>query len=804
MQKGYERTLENDFLAALTYFDEAQAKFLKAGNKAEAEAIARHFLAYCQFNTAKEDEAYENLRQAEAFTGENKYRWLHLLNVYWVGSVAETLEKSGGKSLQESFDYVLENARQMDDSYLTQQILTVIVSRYFFTNQTDALSENLELLLKSTKAAGGGSYRQKVRALSIGSEVIWSTSLNVLTKEITLEGLSFARETGNTYFITDLLIKSAVVNAHNGNVEEGFQLLSEAERKINNESESEIKNLFLSFINMERGHFYKLQNKKDLAIKFYDRSTSRLKSKRPFYVYEALKSKLLLSQELGRSDEVEEQLPEMFSILEKYRSEILAEREKTFFFSGEQTIYDIAVKHYHQRGDLQKSYLYNEISSSRTLLNWLKKNTQKIDQSQKNKLSTIEEETAAQNTDSKKIKPFTAPVIRAKLSDEVQLLQYQVAGDELFIWVLSRDDFISVKQKIDFTDLKSQVNNFRKLVENGIESDSSEIEYLSRKLYEKLILPVEKNLNHNKQIIIIPDKFLYKLPFAALSKTSGKGAVDKSNRNDQTKNRYLIEDYVISYAPSANVFLEASKLAARLNKNRDQEKIISFGNPAFDQKAYKKYKLLPDAESEIREISKLYDRSKSLSGSNASEKQFLDSVNNYDIVHFAGHYIVKDGQPLRSGLLFAANDDDREKGLLTNKELLNYKFSRPKLIVLSACETGVEDYFYGEGLNGLTRTFMVSGIPLVVGSNWSIDSEATRQLITDFHKFRQLPTSAIKDITAEKKLEKHGRKSSTEKSISSAQALQQAQVEMIHSKTKRLQHPYYWSAFGVFGGFTDY
>ena len=75
--------------------------------------------------------------------------------------------------------------------------------------------------------------------------------------------------------------------------------------------------------------------------------------------------------------------------------------------------------------------------------------------------------------------------------------------------------------------------------------------------------------------------------------------------------------------------------------------------------------------------------------------------------------------------------------MLTNYELAGDSLRRTKLVVLSACQTGVEGYYNSEGLIGMSRTFLASGVPLVIASQWKVDSDATAKLMKDFHRYRR-------------------------------------------------------------------
>jgi CHAT domain-containing protein len=141
------------------------------------------------------------------------------------------------------------------------------------------------------------------------------------------------------------------------------------------------------------------------------------------------------------------------------------------------------------------------------------------------------------------------------------------------------------------------------------------------------------------------------------------------------------------------------------------------------------------------------------------------------VIHFAGHFVANPRSPANSKLLFAG-------GELRSSELGAYKLARAKLVVLSACETGFERYERSEGAIGIARTFLATGAPLVVASQWKVESETTKDLMIAFHRNRR------------------------ERGLSSAESLRRAQLEVLGAQ--RTRAPFYWAAFTLFGGHATY
>src|SRR5690349_4946585 len=153
-----------------------------------------------------------------------------------------------------------------------------------------------------------------------------------------------------------------------------------------------------------------------------------------------------------------------------------------------------------------------------------------------------------------------------------------------------------------------------------------------------------------------------------------------------------------------------------------------------------------------------------------------------DVLHLASHYIPEPASPMMSRVILAGNGnasnrEQSESSVLHAYDVYLLKPLRVRLAVLAGCRTAVEGYVNGEGAIGLGRPFNAAGVPLVVASLWPVDSLATTDLMIDFHRLRK------------------------QKSLSSAQALQAAQVQMLQNGNPSYRSPYYWASFSLTGGY---
>lgn len=475
----------------------------------------------------------------------------------------------------------------------------------------------------------------------------------------------------------------------------------------------------------------------DEALTDYDRALELYRRLPEFTVssYRIHKGRLFCFQQLDRREDFSAELKTVLALSEEYRATIREDDSRRAFFANEQVVFDAAITNAVEGRDGRAAFEFVEASRARSLLEFVESDKS---------IGEVERDFGSV------ARPLSLAEIQSRLPEQVQLVQYAVLPDRLATWVVSKTRFDLVERPVAAGELEKKIDDYRSSVVG--KGPAAEVARAAKELYALLIPP---DLDGEKQVCLIPDKSLHQLAFASLVSPEGK---------------YLLEEFALFHAPSASLLVLATENARRKETAAD-ESLLSVGNPDFDRAENLHLADLQAAEAEAKAITVGYRKPLVLLGGEATKDRFLRSFADVEVVHFAGHFVANRQSPGNSKLLFAG-------GELRSYELGTYKLPKGKLVVLSACETGFERYDKSEGAIGIARTFLALGAPVVVASQWKVDSEPTRDLMIAFHRNRK------------------------EKRMTSAESLRRAQLEVLGGD--RTKSPFYWAAFSLFGGYSNY
>ncbi|WP_241558126.1 CHAT domain-containing protein [Maribellus luteus] len=371
--------------------------------------------------------------------------------------------------------------------------------------------------------------------------------------------------------------------------------------------------------------------------------------------------------------------------------------------------------------------------------------------------------------------------VQNKLKKNEAIIEYAInqtdTTSELFTFLITKDHKFFTSQKISSEMQRSFEYMFHFMTTPNFlfthNEDSKQYCQAANDMYTLLLQPFQYALK-NMNLIIIPDGKLNYIAFDGLLKS----LPDTSQVIDFSKLDYLIRDFNINYANSANIYFKNSHSKRQL-KNHTLAFAPLYASEKFEL-SNASYTLmpLPGVQKEVDAISKTV-KTDVYRGSEATEENFRKFSQEYDILHLAMHAYINDSLPAFSRLAFSPmpetpNEPLDKDGWLNTADIYNLNLRNAKLTVLSACNTGVGKMQKGEGLMSLSRGFLYAGCPSIVVSLWEVEDQAGTEIMTSFYK--NLKKGKTKD-----------------------EALRLAKIEYLDHSNSRLAHPHYWMSFKSIG-----
>ncbi|MBX7222176.1 MAG: CHAT domain-containing protein [Blastocatellia bacterium] len=406
------------------------------------------------------------------------------------------------------------------------------------------------------------------------------------------------------------------------------------------------------------------------------------------------------------------------------------------------------------------------------------------------------------------------------LDAETTLLQFHLAEEKSYVWVLTQNSFqtfeLAGSQEIieaaqalsaSLTATSAAVRNLTKIAP-AVSANESRMLSAARHLSRLILDPVKEKIEC-KRLVIVTDKNLAYVPFGILPVTEKTSRVAKM----------LIEDHEIVLAPSTMALREIRQ--SPINPVVDGKTVAVFADPVFSRKDRRlvpyRRKSTPEVKSDFPALEpnepvstrqEAAEVARSIFGTEsmalprllgtrreaaaiarlvpAAESTFLVDfsasrasfekldLSQYRMLHFATHGIISQDQPEFSSLVLSLVDEkgDPQNGFVVLPEIFRLKLNA-SLVTLSACETGKGESVGDEGIIGFTSGFLHAGTRRVVVSLWNVSDQATAELMKRFYQgmFRDnLPPST---------------------------ALRQAQLSM--RAERRWRSPYFWAAFQIQG-----
>jgi CHAT domain-containing protein len=292
------------------------------------------------------------------------------------------------------------------------------------------------------------------------------------------------------------------------------------------------------------------------------------------------------------------------------------------------------------------------------------------------------------------------------------LLSFVVLKTQILRWVSSETGWVFRPSPEGAASVQELVSDLQTAVSSR---DGDRFRRSSSRLYDALLRPVEDLLPAEGELRIVPDRSLGAVPFAALY--------------DSRSGRYLAERFAVAIAPSLSFTARHAMETAKGRAGR----LLVVSDPAFDAKRFPGLERLPDAAEEGREIGRGQSDAVLLSGADATPGRVLHEAAKAGVLHFGGHAFVNERTPLFSALVLAPEAPGEGTGLLTVGTLRRAELPNLRLVVLGACRAGAGGRSRSAGAFGLTRPFLMAGVPEIVAPLWAVRDREASSLLTAFH-----------------------------------------------------------------------
>ncbi len=332
--------------------------------------------------------------------------------------------------------------------------------------------------------------------------------------------------------------------------------------------------------------------------------------------------------------------------------------------------------------------------------------------------------------------------IRQSIPGDALLVEYYQARGVLYACVVGRERLeiaplaSSAHVRSVFRLLQFQVSKFR-LGRQYVERFAGNLQEATqthlRELYRCLIAPIRGKLDAG-HLIVVPHGFLHYLPFHALS----------------DGDRALLEDFSISYAPSASVY---SLCMAREAEPQQQSLVLGIPD-----------RLAPHIQDEAKAVAAALPNAQLFLGESATQELLWQHAPNSRFVHIATHGLFRQDNPMFSSIRLGKSD-------LSLFDLYQLRLSA-ELVTLSGCGTGLNVVVGGDELLGLVRGLLYAGARAVLVTLWDVSDESTAAFMKSF--YGQLLGAPNK-----------------------AEAVRRAMLEVRHHR----RHAYHWAPFVLIGNF---
>jgi len=368
---------------------------------------------------------------------------------------------------------------------------------------------------------------------------------------------------------------------------------------------------------------------------------------------------------------------------------------------------------------------------------------------------------------------------RLALDPDTLILTFHLGPQSSWLWTIANGHFdvYRLPSKSDLAAAANQLTASIRANQNWLEQSDS----LGRTLFQQ----IPADLQSHKRWIIALDQDLFSLPVAAL----------------RLNGRYLAEEHAILLTPSVRLLEAAGSHAAitgsflglgdaiynRADPRGPSHEISDFRS-LFDRgRSDNAWSLarLSGSGDEVRTALSIWGPGSVLTGADSTRERLEQRLNSSTgILHLATHVIPAPQASSsfnshstvdnsRAGLIVLGLDRSGQPGFLDMRDIL-LRPVKLRLVVMSGCASGDASALAASGLMGLTRAWLGAGASEVLATHWPVLDDSSPFFSSFYRNLKANPSNGA------------------------AEALRQAQIEMMRSRSYR-NRPEYWASYFLVG-----
>lgn len=286
----------------------------------------------------------------------------------------------------------------------------------------------------------------------------------------------------------------------------------------------------------------------------------------------------------------------------------------------------------------------------------------------------------------------------------VVTIEFAWLPSRLVVFVVADFRIDAVQTEVERAVLSAEID---RLTNGAMSKNDPQFRRAASALYDRLLAPVASRIAAGDTLVFVPDGTLSGVPFSALLGPDG---------------RYVVEDHAVLIAPSA---VASASYGIRPTLRADARDVLLIGGPP------PKGTELASVQREVDAIAALYGSRAERALNGIAPSAFERRAAGATILHFAGHAAARqDGGGVA---LVTSRVGDKEE-LLDARDIAAMDLRHTRLVVLSACSTGLDRETDGPRALSVARAFLSAGVSSVAATLWPIEDAASAEFFLRFHR----------------------------------------------------------------------